>query len=133
MAYLFVYGTLMFPEIGSIFFGNSKGIKSILKNYHRFRIFEEDKFKVYPAIDQRINSQVEGLVYRVNEEQINNLDEYEGSEYDRIETSIDLKDSTQKVWVYVWNHSSNAQLLGEWKAEKIDRAMLRQFFFDEFD
>ncbi len=133
MAYLFVYGTLMFPEIGSIFFRDSIGIKTTLMNYHRFRIFEAGKFKIYPAIDVRKNATVEGLIFEINEQQMSTLDEYEGDEYKRIETSINIYGAKQNVWVYVWNHTSNAQLVEEWDPKKVDRNLLKEFIYDEFD
>ena len=133
MDYLFVYGTLMFPEIGKKFFGSQPGINAFVQGYHRYQIFEDGKIKIYPALDENSNSKVKGILMKINSEQFTELDEYEGSEYDRKRVNVDCEFGTVNAWIYVWNHSTNALLIGEWKPEDIDRASLKKFMEDEFE
>jgi gamma-glutamylcyclotransferase (GGCT)/AIG2-like uncharacterized protein YtfP len=78
---LFVYGTLMVPEVmreASGFQGS--GIPAVLPD-HRCRLVRGE---VYPAVCPHAGDSVEGLVYRgLTVEQLSLLDTFEGEFYER--------------------------------------------------
>lgn len=94
---LFVYGTLKNAvvqkrEIGRIITGE----KDILKGYKKTTVNIGDN--VYPIIVHDKESEVEGIVLSISDEELNKLDDYETSAYRRIK--VKLK-SGKKAWVYV--------------------------------
>jgi gamma-glutamylcyclotransferase (GGCT)/AIG2-like uncharacterized protein YtfP len=78
---LFVYGTLMVPEVMREVSGfHGSGIPAVLPD-HRCRLVRGE---VYPAVCPHAGDSVEGLVYRgLTVEQMSLLDTFEGEFYER--------------------------------------------------
>ena len=78
---LFVYGTLMVPQVMEAVCGHTqKGLDAVLSN-HRRRLVRGE---VYPAIVPLPGEQVSGLLYRgLSDEEFYRLDNFEGSLYQR--------------------------------------------------
>jgi gamma-glutamylcyclotransferase (GGCT)/AIG2-like uncharacterized protein YtfP len=79
MKQLFVYGTLMFPEIREKLTGKTfKTSPALLSGYRRTKVKDAD----YPAIVKNPDAEVEGILLEdVDEQTIEILSFFEGDEY----------------------------------------------------
>jgi gamma-glutamylcyclotransferase (GGCT)/AIG2-like uncharacterized protein YtfP len=94
---LFIYGTLIDPEIQKSILGRIiNGIPNILEGYEKSEI--EIEGEKYPLTVQNKNEIVEGLVIDINDDELKKIDEYEGVEYKRIEIVLQ---SGISAWVYL--------------------------------
>jgi gamma-glutamylcyclotransferase (GGCT)/AIG2-like uncharacterized protein YtfP len=94
---LFIYGTLINPEIQKSILGRIiNGIPNILEGYEKSEI--EIDNKKYPIIIPNKNKTVNGFVIEISDDEFKKIDEYEGIEYKRIE--VVLK-SGMLAWAYV--------------------------------
>ncbi len=116
---LFVYGTLMFPEIFKrVTSSKPSYVPAVLKGYHRFNIKTPDGGKLpYPAIYPAKDGIVHGLVTEVSEADLTNIDEYEADEYERVMCTVMTDRGECEAFVYVWN-SDPAYLSGTWEPGK---------------
>lgn len=96
---LFVYGTLMVPEVMFAVCGHGRrGQSAMLLGYRRRRIVNE----VYPAIVCCAGDRVEGICYRgLNAAQARLLDTFEGDMYRRCTVSIRTAEGVQSADTYV--------------------------------
>ena len=93
---LFVYGTLIHPEIQQKIIGRVvKTEPGVLGDYKKSTIKINDN--IYPIIVPDENSVVGGLVLAVSSSELRNIDEYETNAYRR--TKVILK-SGKEAWVY---------------------------------
>ena len=106
---IFVYGTLMDPEImqavsGAYYAGRS----ATLHGYVRKRIAGE----VYPAIIPDHGASVRGVLYcGVTAESLLRLDRFEGSQYDRHEVAVELEnEGPMRAQTYVLAVACRGQL-----------------------
>jgi hypothetical protein len=91
-------------------------IPAVLSDYHRYKVRGE----IYPAIVSSFGDQVEGLVWQdLTEDEIEQLDSFEGDEYSRIATRVKskLSDEFLDCFVYVWN-SDQDTLYDTWNFER---------------
>lgn len=101
MMNVFVYGSLLFPEIAEGLCGKKlKSEAASLSGYSRFALKGAD----YPAIIKKSNSTVEGKVLlNLDENAIYLLTFYEGDEYGmapvKVETSSGIIDAVAFVWM----------------------------------
>jgi gamma-glutamylcyclotransferase (GGCT)/AIG2-like uncharacterized protein YtfP len=85
--YIFFYGTLMCPEVYSAVTGQNLVAKSgALEGYQIYSL----KDRVYPGIKPAPNVKVSGLVSKVDGQTLDNLDWFEGSEYERKKVEVKL-------------------------------------------
>ena len=106
---LFIYGTLMDSKIQKNVIGRIvNGIPDTLREYEKSEI--EIEGEKYPIIIKNKNGIVEGLLIEMNDEELKNIDEYEGNEYKRIK--VILK-SGIIAWVYIKN--KKPAIIGELK------------------
>ena len=97
MELLFVYGTLMDPRVQErIISIIIKGEEDILQGYEKSSI-EIEGFG-YPILVSNKNSKVEGIVLKINVDELKKIDAYETKAYRRIK--VKLK-SGKEVWAYV--------------------------------
>lgn len=102
---LFAYGSLQYPEIQRRIFGRQlTGIKNSLLGYDISTISIPDasinnQENTYLIISFTGNNtdKIDGLMYDVNQDDLFQADQYEGSSYRRIEVVLT---SGQKAWVY---------------------------------
>lgn len=94
---LFVYGTLMDPEVRDGVLGRHLDpVPDALREYERGSVAIGDE--VYPYLISAEHGRVEGLRLEVSEEELKKFDEYEVSFYKRVEV---LLESGKLAWVYV--------------------------------
>lgn len=95
MTNLFVYGTLMDPEIMEHVAGERfESEPALLKNYGRFRVIDE----MFPAIVAKPLATIEGRLYRnVKPKALSYLDEFELILYNRQTVTVHLQNHTKVV------------------------------------
>lgn len=100
MQNLFVYGTLLFPEILNKITGREHhSVKAVLKDYRRFAVKDCD----YPAIIEQKNGMVIGnLILNVDDVAMNLLSGFEGDEYVKREVEVLADNKKIKAVVFVW-------------------------------
>lgn len=129
MANVFVYGTLIFPEV--VFGLTNKNFKSrsaILTGYQRFKIFDNEISRSYPAITKKPNKKVEGkILFDVDEESLKILDFFEDSDYIRKELTVSFENQKTTAFVYVWNPKFEDQLKLDWSSEEFKEKHLRYY------
>ena len=92
--HLFVYGTLMIPEVMRRVTGQSFQAKEgILRGYARFLVRDE----TYPGLMPFPDVETEGVVYYdLDEDAVRLLDLFEGDMYERVEVNVEAEDHS---WV----------------------------------
>ena len=106
---LFVYGTLMDREIFQIVAGElPSSDQAILHGYIRKQVIGE----VYPAIAERTESEVVGILYdNLSETALHRLDRFEGDQYDRCRVKVSLQTGQfADAQVYVFAEKSKQRL-----------------------
>lgn len=94
--YLFVYGTLMEPDIQKHVLGRTvTGQVDRLAGYRKESIRLESG--VYPIIKPAARGSVDGLVLAISRAELEQVDRYEGRAYRRKRVVLA---SGRKVWVY---------------------------------
>ncbi len=128
MQHLFVYGSLLFPELVKAFTGkNLHYIPVTLAGYKRCRIESCD----YPAIFENSGSIVEGaLIKNVDERSLEILSFFEGDEYEKKYVTVFDSEVKYKAIAYVW--IGQKPLLKEqvWDATDFQQSSLH-FYIDE--
>ena len=99
---IFVYGTLMFPEVVKDITGKSFAIEdAVLHGYIRLEKLPKWNFMSGPAIIQRENTSVEGKVLiAVDDKSLEIFDFFEGSEYVRRHVTVLVGNNGMEVMVY---------------------------------
>lgn len=95
---LFVYGTLLDPEVRQMVFSRElAGREDLLSGY---RIHRNKVAGLYPSVEatNRTEDQVVGQVVVVSPGDLNRADQYEGEAYTRIRVHLD---SGTEAWVYL--------------------------------
>ena len=117
---MFVYGTLMFPEVWErVVQTKSWGRPGVLNDYRRFKVNIRD-IGNYPAIVPEKGATVTGLVmYDLTEEQVTQADHFEGvaapsQPYFREQLTIVLDDETVQANAYVAGPGLMEYLGGPW-------------------
>ncbi len=122
---LFVYGTLMWPEILKAVIDRIPVMEdALLEGYRRLKI----KDAVYPALIKAESHSVQGKLIRgLNYNEIVLIDDYEGDEYERKEVFIKtLSGRKEAAFVYVFSEDYRERLLDEnWNPSEISEKLLR--------
>lgn len=126
---LFVYGTLVCPEILFALTGKSfKTDAALLKEFKRHSIFDGHVLRKYPAIKISKNNVVEGLViYNMDQRSLEILDRYETNEYVRRAVHICVGEKIINAYTYVWKENLNHQLKGDWSLEEFKEKYLQEY------
>lgn len=100
MKQLFVYGTLMFPEIREKLTGKVFKISpAVLPGYRRTKVKDAD----YPAIVKNPDSEVEGILLEdVDEQTIEILSFFEGDEYKTHHVEVFSGNRKIPALTFVW-------------------------------
>ncbi len=94
---LFAYGTLLEQKIQMEVFGRLlAGISTRLSGSEKSTVTIDDV--EYPSLTKSNNAFIDGVVFRVTEEELMRADEYEGEEYRRIECVLE---NGITAWVYL--------------------------------
>lgn len=97
---VFTYGSLMFPEVWQkLVRGNYRSSQATASGYARFAVHEAR----YPGMVLMEGASVDGVLYHdVDEEDLQRLDQFEGSEYRRDTIVATLEDgSTLQADTYI--------------------------------
>ena len=96
---LFTYGTLTFPEVMEAILGyRPEMLQAELVGYMRSSL----KDRYYPGIIPARSSSCTGVVYfHLDEWSLNELDEFEGDEYDRQTVTVQTLGSVVEAYTYV--------------------------------
>lgn len=117
MASLFVYGSLIDPEIFSAVTGiTPHGSPATLPGFMRFRV----KGEAYPAVITSEFNTVEGLLYdNLSDSTIAQLDLFEGEEYNRITATVNVAGIEKTAQLYRYNESFSHKISSEkWSFEE---------------
>ncbi|GIM30010.1 branched-chain alpha-keto acid dehydrogenase [Clostridium polyendosporum] len=101
--YLFVYGTLMKGLINHQYLINQEFIcEAEILDFGLYNVTEN-----YPGIIRKQNSRVKGELYKIEEDLLKILDEFEGEEYTRIEVDVLVKENKIRAFTYLWLEDVN--------------------------
>ncbi len=103
MQKLFTYGTLKDPETQMQLLGRTlgEGVADTLRGYRLAKL--TGIHYVYTIIQPWAGGTVDGLVFDIGEDELTQLDEYEGDAYQRVSARTVSK---TRAWVYVANPKS---------------------------
>lgn len=96
---VFTYGTLQIPAVMQAVTGKElKPVVATLTGHQRFKFKE----RTYPGIIQNEACSIEGMLYQgLNEETIEQLDQFEDVMYERCLLDVQAEDRMEKAFVYV--------------------------------
>ena len=120
---LFVYGTLLFPEIVQDLTGKTFDTKdATLKNYTRARVCEDGEPLRYPGITSAPGKTVKGkILCDVDEESLAIIDAWEGGKhYTKKILPVESGGKEVTAIVYVWNPAFVSLLGGTWNPEDFE-------------
>ncbi len=128
MMNVFVYGSLLFPEIADGLCGQKlKSEDASLSGYARFALKGAD----YPAIIKKDNSKVKGKVLRnLDENAIYLLTFYEGDEYGMAPVKVETDSGIVNAVAFVWMAGNEYLEDFDWSEEKFESESL-EFYRDE--
>ena len=110
MEYLFTYGTLRDPDTQINLLGRTlgKGVPDTLRGYRLAKL--TGIHQVFHILQPLPGSTVDGLLFEVSQEELEQLDDYEGDAYQRV--SVTLVSKT-RAWTYSENPKSPFRALIE--------------------
>lgn len=117
MKNIFVYGTLLFPEILERLTGKTfKSKEGYLNDFKRYEIFDDNIPRKYPAIIESKGEKVEGkIVFDLDQESLNILNYFEDEKYEpKILKAYSHSGEEYQVLVYVWKDEFKDMLKGDW-------------------
>ena len=119
---LFVYGSLMFPEVVKAVIGKQLLMKdAVLKGYKRYKVENGE----YPAIVKDEDSSVTGKLIEIDKNGLKVLDSFEGEEYKRETVLVEVDGKKQKAEAYIWK--SNQKLSKTWSLEEFKEKHIKKF------
>lgn len=128
MTNVFVYGSLLFPEIPEgLCQKKLQTENAILNGFARFAVKGAD----YPAVIEKENSNVKGKVLlNLDSRDIDLLTFYEGNEYEIVPVKIELNSGNINAVVYVWTGGDEFLETFDWDAKRFGNESL-EFYRDE--
>lgn len=125
MAHVFVYGTLLFPEILNGLTGRTfPDTAATLPGYKRLRV----KYGDYPAVVAAEGEQVQGkLIPNVDARSLEMLRFYEGDDYECVETFVHLEHKKVKAMVFVWKNDRDLLTGPDWSMQKFRHHFLPDY------
>ena len=125
MPHVFVYGTLLFPEILEGLTGRSFSMQQAeLLNFKRLRVAQGD----YPAIIAAEGESVSGkLVLNVDARSMEMLRFYEGDDYDCRKLEVKLKTQTVAAQVFAWNKEPDLLTVPDWNLKNFEQYFLQDY------
>ncbi len=125
MSHVFVYGTLLFPEILNGLTGRTfPETEATLPGFKRMRV----KYGDYPAVIQAEGGQVHGkLIPNVDARSLEMLRFYEGDDYECIEAFVHLENKKVKALVFVWNNNRDLLTEPDWSIKKFKNNFLSDY------
>lgn len=129
MDHVFVYGTLMFPELlEALTQKHFKTEDATLHNYNQFKIYDGDMVRPYPAIQEERNESVEGkLIFDVDQESLDLIDFFETSDYKRQVVHPAYNNHSVHAWTYLWRDDADGKLAGRWDKDYFENNFLHLY------
>jgi gamma-glutamylcyclotransferase (GGCT)/AIG2-like uncharacterized protein YtfP len=128
MMHVFVYGSLLFPEIAEGLSGEKlEWQDATLNGYSRLALKEAD----YPAIIKQNNSTVKGKVLlNLDKNAIDLLTFYEGDEYKMAAVKVETDSGTINALAFIWIAGNEFLENYDWSEEQFESESLA-FYRDE--
>jgi gamma-glutamylcyclotransferase (GGCT)/AIG2-like uncharacterized protein YtfP len=125
MKQLFVYGTLMFPEIREKLTGKAfKTSPAVLSGYRRTKVKDAD----YPAIVKNPDSEVEGILLEdVDEQTIEILSFFEGDEYKTQHVEVFSGNRKIPALTFVWANRKKLLPDEDWDLTEFEAGSLKLY------
>ena len=122
MKNLFVYGSLLFPEIVNELTGsNFQSKPAILKDYTRVLVHGAD----YPAIIKEKKTEVEGMIlFNVDSAALNIISFYEGGDYDKVLVTVNENGYKIPALTFVWRSEIDYLSDESWSMEHFKKESL---------
>ncbi len=128
---LFVYGTLMWPDVLKAVIGRIPAMEdAILEGHRRLKI----KNAIYPALIIAPSYTVKGKLIRgLSNKELLIIDDFEGDEYTRKEVMIKTATGNiEAAFVYIFNDDYLYLLKDEdWKPSELSEKVIKRFINDE--
>ena len=126
---LFVYGSLMSPRVLASVLGHphvhasasatAPGLGAELAGFRRMKIEGRSYPALVPAQAPAGTQTVLGiLIQGLSEADIQTLDAFEGSDYQRTLVSVTVQGTRMNAYTYVWQGPPTVKLYGEWDFER---------------
>lgn len=128
MPHIFVYGSLLFPELVTALTGNSFIYSpAILYGFKRFRVKGCD----FPAIIEETRSKTEGLlIENVDEKSMEILSFFEGDEYREEKVTIFISDKEITAITFIWGADKSLLVNRDWDANEFKNKSL-DYYLDK--
>ncbi|HKI88295.1 MAG TPA: gamma-glutamylcyclotransferase family protein [Draconibacterium sp.] len=128
MPHIFVYGSLLFPELLTALTGNSFIYSpAILYGFKRFRVKGCD----FPAIIEETRSKTEGLlIENVDEKSMEILSFFEGDEYREEKVTIFISDKEITAITFIWGADKSLLVNRDWDANEFKNKSL-DYYLDK--
>ena len=128
MEHLFVYGSLLFPELVTALTGKSFGyISAGLNGFKRCRVKGCD----YPAIIEESGAIVKGyIIENVDKKSMQILTFFEGEEYEKKQNSISLLNTIINTALFVWVGDRELLENRDWDADEFKKKSLEYYLND---
>lgn len=128
---LFVYGTLMFPDVYREIVGHYPDyLNASLKGFERKSVLGKSIKCPYPALVVG-DGVLEGkLIKNVTSSAMVLLDQYEGKEYSRIKVDVVVGNEMISASSYIWNFTSDNMLGDVWDVAKFYEDELSDYLKD---
>lgn len=124
---LFVYGTLMFPQIMMAVIGRAPACAAaVLPGYARYSL----RGACYPAIAPDASASTSGLLYLgLDPPALRRLDRFEGAQYRRVAVQVRLAaEELRNAHTYVLRPGQSSRLCARaWEPHELSAAGLRRF------
>ena len=125
MQHVFVYGSLLFPEIvEGLTACKFETHDASIQNYERRTVKNND----YPAIIPKEGGQVLGkILLNVDKRSLEVLRFFEGDEYACVEITMNVDNKKITACVFVWNGDADALDKADWNLELFERKALAEY------
>ena len=125
MQHVFVYGTLLFPDILKGLTGNTfEDRDAVLYGFKCLALKDAD----YPAIIAHAGSSVQGKVlFNVDERSLEILRFFEGSEYRSICVKVNVDNNRVKASVFVWIEEHHRLDTADWNQVVFEKTALADY------
>ena len=126
---LFVYGTLLFPEIRNKLLNKDVLFKTAyLKDFVALVIQYDHKNSEYPVLQKKPGTTIKGvLLYELNDEDMSILEYYEGDEYTLKQVDILIENSYKEVLCFMPDEKKIRRLGQEW-----DYLFFKEQYLEEY-
>ena len=125
---LFVYGTLMYPDVFRQVVGHFPTFKDVvLKGYERRRVVHKGEACAYPALVVGESIIAGKLIENISSAAMVLLDKYEGGEYSRLKVNVWEGNKVIPAYTYIWNFTSEDQLGDIWDANSFYKNELSDY------